>query len=50
MALNNFISSPPTGLLSGGGSQLIQVGATLIVGSGQPAGNYVGTFTVTVNY
>ena len=50
MALNNFVSSPPNGLLSGGGSQLIQVGATLTVGSGQPAGNYTGTFNVTVNY
>lgn len=50
MALNNFLSSPPTGLLSGGGTQVIQVGATLTVGSGQPAGNYTGTFAITVNY
>jgi hypothetical protein len=50
MALNGFASNPPTGTLSGGGMQLIQVGATLTVGSGQPPGNYTGTFNVTVNY
>jgi hypothetical protein len=50
MALNTFTSSPPTGTLSGGGMQLVQVGATLTVGNGQPPGNYTGTFNVTVNY
>jgi hypothetical protein len=50
MALNSFASSPPTGTLSGGGSQLIQVGATLTVGSSQAPGNYSGSFNVTVNY
>ncbi len=50
MALNTFTSSPPNGTLSGGGMQLVQVGATLTVGNGQPAGNYAGTFSITVNY
>jgi hypothetical protein len=50
MALNSFVSSPSSGLLSGGGVQTIRIGATLVVGSGQPAGSYSGTFNVTVNY
>jgi hypothetical protein len=51
MALNGFVSSPSTvGVLSGGGTQQISVGATLSVGSAQPTGSYIGAFTVTVNY
>ena len=50
MPVNQFTSNPPTGTLSGGGSQLIYIGATLAVGSAQPAGSYAGTFSVTVNY
>lgn len=51
MALNGFISSPnAVGTLSGGGSQLITVGATLTVGNQQAPGAYSGSFTVTVNY
>jgi hypothetical protein len=50
MALNYFQSNPPTGMLSGGGSQVIHVGATLTVGNGQAPGNYAGSFNVTVNY
>jgi hypothetical protein len=50
MALNNFVSSPPTGTLSGAGSQMILIGATLVVGAAQPPGSYSGTFNVTVNY
>ena len=50
MALNNFSVSPPNGHLSGGGTQTIRVGATLTVGNGQPAGNYAGTYSLTVNY
>lgn len=51
MALNSFVSSPSaTGMLSGGGSQLIAVGATLSVGSGQAGGSYTGSFNVTVEY
>jgi hypothetical protein len=50
MALNNFAVTPPNGHLSGGGTQTIRIGATLAVGNGQPAGNYTGTFSLTVNY
>lgn len=51
MALNGFSSSPSvTGVLSGGGSQTINVGATLTVGNTQATGSYSGAFIVTVNY
>jgi len=51
MALNGFVSSPSgTGTLSGGGTQLISVGATLTVGNLQAPGSYTGAFSVTVNY
>lgn len=51
MALNGFVSSPSAvGTLSGGGSQLINVGATLTVGNQQVPGAYSGSFSVTVNY
>jgi len=50
MALNNFTVTPSNGHLSGGGTQTIRVGATLSVGSGQPAGHYTGTYSLTVNY
>ncbi|MGQ3092212.1 DUF4402 domain-containing protein [Roseateles sp.] len=51
MAVNAFVSSPAgVGVLSGGGTQQINVGATLDVGSGQATGNYAGSFIVTINY
>jgi len=54
MALNSFSSSPPAtasaGLLSGGGTATISVGATLTVSNAQAPGNYSGSFNVTVNY
>ena len=51
MALNSFVSSPSgTGVLSGGGTQTINVGATLSVGNLQATGSYSGSFNVTVNY
>jgi len=51
MALNSFSSSPSvTGVLSGGGTQTINVGATLSVGNLQGTGAYSGSFSVTVNY
>lgn len=54
MALNSFTSNPPNtasaGLLSGGGTANVSVGATLTVGNAQTPGNYSGSFTVTVNY
>lgn len=54
MAVNDFISIPSatsgsTGILSAG-SQTLYIGATLIVAQNQPAGNYSGTFNVTVSY
>ena len=51
MALNSFVSSPAgAGTLSGGGSQAIRIGATLVVRPNQPPGSYAGAFNVTVNY
>jgi hypothetical protein len=51
MALNGFLSSPtPLGTLSGGGSQMLSIGATLSVGSNQTPGSYSGSFNVTVTY
>lgn len=51
MALNGFTSSPSaSGLLSGGGTQQVSVGATLSVGGAQTSGSYSGAFNVTVNY
>jgi hypothetical protein len=51
MALNSFASSPsPGGTLSGGGSQLLSIGATLSVASNQTPGSYTGSFNVTVTY
>jgi hypothetical protein len=52
MTVTNFTSSPSgTGTLTGG-SQVLNVGATLNVSAGQPAGEYVSAtpFDVTVNY
>jgi len=50
MALNSFVSSPAvTGTLMGG-SQVIRIGATLVVRPNQPPGSYAGAFNVTVNY
>ncbi len=51
MAVNSFVSSPAsTGTLDSGGAQTLKVGATLTVGASQAAGNYSGTFSVTVVY
>lgn len=53
MTVNTFTSTPSgTGTLAAGGTQTLNVGATLNVAAAQPAGVYVsGTpFTVTVNY
>ncbi len=51
MALNGFVSYPSaTGTLSGGGTQLLSVGATLSVNNAQAPGNYSGAFAVTVHY
>ncbi|MEO6280631.1 DUF4402 domain-containing protein [Roseateles sp.] len=51
MALNGFTSSPSvTGILGGGGTATISVGATLTVGNQQAPASYSGSFNVTVNY
>jgi hypothetical protein len=53
MVINAFTSDPSgTGTLSSGGSQIINIGATLNVGSGQGAGTYTNAsgFSVKVNY
>ncbi len=51
VSVNGFASSPAaTGLLSGGGTQLLNVGARLDVTAGLPAGAYSGTFSVVVDY
>lgn len=54
MALNSFTSNPAStasaGVLSGGGTATISVGATLTVTNAQSSGNYSGSFNVTVNY
>lgn len=51
MPVNGFASSPPSGgTLSGDGTRIVTVGATLEVGNGQPPGAYSGSFTVIVEY
>lgn len=51
MPVNGFTSDPAgSGVLSGSGSQVLSVGATLEVTASQPPGSYSGGFTVTVNY
>jgi len=49
MAVNNFVSNPAGNgrLQAPSCSQVLNVGATLTVASGQATGNYNGTFTVT---
>jgi hypothetical protein len=49
MSLSSFASSPSSqGQLSSAGTQTLQVGATLGVGSNQAPGTYSGSFNVTV--
>jgi hypothetical protein len=53
MTVDVFTSNPtPTGTLSAGGSETLNVGATLNVAGSQASGTYTnaGGFTVTVNY
>ena len=50
MTVDGFTSDPDgTGALTGG-TQNVNVGATLNVGASQVAGEYQGSFTVTVSY
>lgn len=51
MPVNGFVSSPAsTGVLSGGGTQTLNVGARLDVVAGRPVGDYSGSFIVVVDY
>ena len=51
MTVDTFTSSPtPTGTIGAGGTQTLNVGATLNVGVAQAVGAYTGTFSVTVAY
>ncbi|WLD57528.1 DUF4402 domain-containing protein [Salinispirillum sp. LH 10-3-1] len=51
MPLSDFVSSPANfGQLSAVGAQTLAVGATLTVNSGQLPGDYVGGFSVIVEY
>ncbi|RSZ59907.1 DUF4402 domain-containing protein [Massilia atriviolacea] len=50
MALTGFTSAPAGGGVLSGGSQLLSIGATLQVGAGQAAGNYSGSFHITIEY
>lgn len=52
MPLTSFTSEPlgAGGQLGSGGAQVLSVGATLEVGSGQASGDYSGSFSVIVNY
>ena len=49
MVVNSWVSSPATGLLTGG-TETLSVGATLSVDAAQTEGAYTGTFDVTVAY
>jgi hypothetical protein len=51
MTADTFTSNPSlTGNLGVGGSQTVNVGATLNVAANQVAGSYTGTFVVSVDY
>jgi hypothetical protein len=51
MPVNGFTSSPgATGVLPGGGSQVLRVGARLDVVKGVAYGGYTGSFQVVVDY
>jgi hypothetical protein len=44
------VALPGTAIVFGGGFQTYYVGGTLTVPANQPPGDYLGTFTLTVNY
>jgi len=51
MSVGTFTSNPlGTGTLSAGGSDTLNLGATLSVGASQATGTYTGSFSVTVVY
>lgn len=49
MSLSGFVTSPAAGVLYSP-NQVINVGATLSVAGGQPAGDYAGTYLLTVTF
>jgi hypothetical protein len=49
MTLTNFTSNP-SGSFTGSALTELTVGATLNVGPNQPAGNYTGSYPISVNY
>lgn len=51
MPLRGFASQPAGfAMITSSAGTLVQIGATLVVGLGQAAGAYSGSFEVTVNY
>ena len=50
MTVDNFVTEPADELVLNGTSGQIKVGADLTVGQGQDAGDYSGTYQVTVSY
>ncbi|HUR41765.1 MAG TPA: DUF4402 domain-containing protein [Verrucomicrobiae bacterium] len=51
MVVTRFTSGPAsTGQFGPTGAQAIAVGATLNISANQPAGNYGGSYSITVNY
>jgi hypothetical protein len=51
MSVGTITSNPATnGLIAGGGTQTLAIGAILTVGNAQVPGNYTGSLSVTVEY
>lgn len=50
MTIASFSSSPSGTLTTSGGVATLYVGGTLTVGNNQPAGNYTGSFSITIVY
>lgn len=50
MTVNNFVTEPASTLTLTGTRGQIKVGADLTVGQGQDAGEYTGTYKITVSY
>lgn len=50
MFVNSFVCSPATIASVPNGGMALSVGATLVVGSSQPAGTYTGSYNITINY
>jgi len=50
MAVNTFVNNPASIASVPNGGTPLSVGATLSVAPNQPAGNYTGSFSLTVNF